>query len=154
MAARKTNPSDTPAEQQQKFDRLAVAPKIKPVRKLSAAEMEIFESIVSSREQETWMPHDVRLATELAKMMHQLSVIMDRMATEDPTLESNRGTPVANPIYSITMQLSSSVQAMSRTLGLSASQRGANGELQKKRNIADTQVKEVIARAKEHEGLI
>lgn len=127
---------------------------LKPTKPLKGEALLAFQGIIASRETASWMPHDLRVATELACLMERLSALNDRMATEEPTLESSRGTPVANPIYSVTMQLSNAVQAVSRALGLTASHAFPDKENQDRRNQADKEARGAIAKAAEAEGLL
>jgi hypothetical protein len=123
----------------------AVLIEIKPTTPLPENAQTIFDGIIASREIDSWMPNDVRLATQLARTIQKLEEIMTRTENEDPVLFSTRGTPVQNPVYSIMMQLSTTVQSLTRTLGLSAGMR----ELSTARSVENREKEAKIRAAQE-----
>lgn len=125
----------------------ALSSALEPTEDLSREERAHFDRIVKSREAGTWQPHDLSIACQLAKSMHRLTRITDRLDNEGETLTNDRGTLVAHPLLSASMTLSGQIQALTRTLGLGASQRALNTGVQRKRNEADAKARKVIERA-------
>lgn len=154
MTTQKRKALSTTSEQVRLF--AGAAKLIKPTKPLKGEALLCFQGIIASRETATWMPHDIRVATELAVMIARLADLTERLADEEPVLESVRGTPVANPIYSVTLQLSNAIQSINRALGLTSTMKvsGAETESAKKRNVADAEARSAIERASEAEGLL
>jgi phage terminase small subunit len=67
------------------------------------------------------------------------------LAAGSYTVETRTGER-ANPLVSAMLSATQSMQALTRTLGLSASQRSLTGGVQKKRNEADARARDVISR--------
>jgi hypothetical protein len=124
--------------------------KIEPTTELLPREAFHFDAIVNSRESASWSDNDRFLATELAKNYRRLEEMGADLDKVGFMMTNERGTKVANPIFSATCQLMSSIQAANRALGLSASQRGLSGSNQAKRNAADASAKETIKRVSEN----
>jgi dihydroxyacid dehydratase/phosphogluconate dehydratase len=64
-------------------------------------------------------------------------------------LVNAKGTQIAHPLLSASMNQANSIQALTRTLGLSASQRGLSGSEQATRNKADKTARDAIKKAQE-----
>jgi phage terminase small subunit len=126
---------------------------LQPTADLTADEMIHFDRVIKSREASTWLPHDLSIATDLAKTMRRFKQLQEQLDAEGLTMVNPRGTLVAHPLLSASMTMSSTIQALSRTLGLSAPQRGLGDPSQAKRNVADIDARKVIERASE-EGLL
>lgn len=127
---------------------------LQPSQVLTSSEAEHFERIVQSREVSTWMPHDLSVATQLAVTMRRFGELQAQLDAEGLTLVNDRGTTVAHPLLSASMTMSNTIQALTRTLGLGASQRGMAGGPQKARNAADKTAREVIDRISNNELLM
>lgn len=131
----------------------AVTTVIEPTLALDALEQEHFDRIMQSRETETWSPHDISIACQLAKTMKRQSEIAEFLDREGLTLDNPRGTRVAHPLLSASMTIASTIQALTRTLGLGASQRGVSGGVQGSRNLAEQQARKVISKASQDDLL-
>lgn len=117
------------------------APELEPTAELTPEATDHFHRIVKSREKDTWQPHDLSLATQLAKSMCRQDEINDTLDRDGLTLENRKGTPVAHPLLSASMTIASTVQALTRSLGLGASQRGLSGETQRSRSASETETR-------------
>jgi hypothetical protein len=122
---------------------------LKPTMPLSEREMFHFDGIVSSREADSWFPHHLTIACLLAKSIARMEKINQQLDIEGEMAESKRGTPVVHPLLNASMSLSNTIQALTRTLGLSASVRGLSDVHQEKRNKADKVAREAIQKAAE-----
>ena len=128
-----------------------ISTKIQPTLSLSELERTHFDRVVISREADTWSPHDVTIACQLAKALNILEQAQEKLAREGLTLENVRGTVIAHPLLAASMTMSSSIQALTRTLGLNAASKGISGPKQASRNQAEQQARQVIAKAAEDE---
>ena len=125
----------------------SVRDRLQPVSALTDVEMTHFDRVVSSREAETWSPHDLSIATQLAKTLRRFEELQTQLDSDGLTLVNERGTTHAHPLLSASMTMSNTIQALSRTLGLSASQRAITGEHQAGRNKAEQAARKVLERA-------
>jgi hypothetical protein len=121
--------------------------KILPPLPLSDQELVFFDWVISSREASTWSPNDLVIVVNLARTFQRLEVLNTALAEEGFTQENNRGTQVANPIFHALTQTQHQVQALSKTLGLSAAQKGLGGDRQSGRNQAEREARAVISKA-------
>jgi phage terminase small subunit len=103
--------------------------------------------VVKSREADTWAPHDVTIACQLAKALATLEKAQAALEADGLMMVNDRGTTHAHPLLSASMTMSSTIQALTRTLGLGASQRGLAGSKQASRNQADQAARKVIEKA-------
>ena len=124
-----------------------ISTKIEPTLILNVQEKTHFDRIAISREVDTWSPHDITIACQLAKALTTLELAQEQLREEGLTLENARGTPVAHPLLNASMAMSNTVQSLTKTLGLSASQRGLSGPLQQSRNLAEQSARKVIGKA-------
>jgi phage terminase small subunit len=131
----------------------SVMSELEPPITLSHDERLHFDRIVTSREVMTWSQHDLSLACQLAKAMARQELLNQELEEDGLTLINERGTRVAHPLLSASMTIASTIQSLTRTLGLSASQRGVAGESQAKRNQAEQVARKVIAKASEDDLL-
>jgi P27 family predicted phage terminase small subunit len=114
---------------------------------LTARELEFFNMVASSRESTTWSKNDLIIASQLAKN-HRRIEDLGRIIDEDGYTQVNeRGTKISHPAFAALTQLQAQVQSATRTLGLSASQRGLADSNQKNRNEADSRAREVLQKA-------
>lgn len=120
---------------------------IEPPIPLDGMALEYFNGIVHAREAQTWGRNDKLIAANLAKTYAAIDELWDNIKTEGYTTLNQRGTPVANPAVSALSQMTSAMQALNRTLGLSASQRGLAGAKQATRNQADSKAREILENA-------
>ena len=126
------------------FAELAI--EVVPTSELNTRELDHFERVVQSRERTTWSRNDAFLATQLAVMYRRLEDLSVELDSTGYTLENNRGTQTTNPLFTAMMQSTQAIQSLTKTLGLSAPQRGLNSREQRNRNSADAQALEVINR--------
>jgi hypothetical protein len=122
---------------------------IQPKLKLNVREMELFGFVTSSRESSSWSDNDLWVASTLAQVMWQLEEVKLDLEAEEVTQRNERGTRIANPLFAVQTQLLSQLQALNKTLGLSASQRGLSGAPQQSRNQADAHARAIINKASE-----
>jgi phage terminase small subunit len=120
---------------------------LRPTHDLTPAEMTHFERVTTSREVSTWMPHDLAIATQLARNLARFDRLQEQLDDDGLMQINERGTKVAHPLLSASMTMASTIQALTRTLGLGASQRGIAGAKQASRNSADQEAREIISRA-------
>lgn len=125
----------------------SISKKLEPKLKLNDREMELFNFVTSSRETASWSDNDLWVASTLAQVMWQLEEVKLDLDAEEVTQRNDRGTRIANPLFAVQTQLLSQLQALNKTLGLSASQRGLSGAPQNARNQADAQAREIINNA-------
>jgi P27 family predicted phage terminase small subunit len=121
---------------------------------LTDLELTHFKRLVNSREVDTWSPHDLSIATQLAKTLRRFENLQEQLDNDGLTLTNERGTVVAHPLLSASMTMSSTIQALSRTLGLSASQRALTGDNQRQRNSAEAEAKKILQRAAKEDDLL
>lgn len=119
------------------------AEEIEPAYALSTREERFFKRIIKSREKSSWTEHDVLIATQLAKMHRQLED-MHKEIGDDYMVMGPRSQMIVNPLLAAANSLSLNIQSATRVLGLSASQRGASGEEQKKRNQAESALRKQV----------
>ena len=113
---------------------------------LAEAESGYFKFIVTAREHETWSDNDLLIAANLSKTYAAIDELWRDINTEGYVVENQRGTPVANPKVSALNSMTSAMQSLNKTLGLSASQRGLSGAKQAVRNTAEQQARKVLAK--------
>jgi P27 family predicted phage terminase small subunit len=116
---------------------------------LSETEANYFKSIVTAREHETWSDNDKLIAANLAKTYSAIDQLWSDIDSEGFVVENQRGTPVANPKVSALNSMTSAMQSLNKTLGLSASQRGLSGAKQGSRNLAEQQARQIIDKVSE-----
>jgi P27 family predicted phage terminase small subunit len=116
---------------------------------LKETEATYFKSIVTAREHETWSDNDRLIAANLAKTYAAIDQLWGDINAEGYVVENQRGTPVANPKVSALNSMTSAMQSLNKTLGLSASQRGLSGAKQATRNSAEQQARKIIELAAE-----
>ena len=148
MAKRERVQSNTIAGQISAFE--AVRHTVAPPIPLSASEMTYFQGIVIDREASSWSPNHLLIACNLAKTYAAIDDLWRDIRDQGYTIVNERGTPVANPSVSALSNMTNAMQALNRTLGLSASQRGLSGEKQAARNRVEKGINERNAEADSH----
>lgn len=128
--------------------------KIESPIKLNEEEQVIFDGIIAGLPQDTWETYRVRLAANLARMTYRAERLMVQLDEEGDVILNARGTPVCNPITSSMQQALTSVQTLTRTLGLSASQRGISEKEVGPARKAEKAAKEAIGKASDSGGLL
>jgi P27 family predicted phage terminase small subunit len=118
---------------------------------LKPNEAEYFKWIVTAREHETWSDNDRLIAANLCKTYAAIDQLWADINVEGYVVENQRGTPVANPKVAALNSMTSAMQSLNKTLGLSASQRGLSGSKQASRNSAEQQARQVIQKVAEDE---
>jgi hypothetical protein len=111
---------------------------------LTITETKYFDAIVRAREASSWDTLHLILAAQLAQSLGQLDLANFDIADRGIMIENARGTPIVNPSVSAKTSLAGSVMQLSRTLGLSASQKGLAGKPQAARNEADREARKLI----------
>ena len=129
---------------QSQIDQFRSASKpIEPVLPLLPQELTYFNQIVTDREAASWSPNHLTIACNLAKTYAAIDVLWDQLRADGFTIRNERGTQIANPALTALNSLTQSMQALNRTLGLSASQRGLAGDKQQQRNKTDRDIHEI-----------
>jgi len=116
---------------------------------LSETETNYFRGIVTAREHETWSDNDRVIGANLAKTYSAIDQLWTDINAEGFVVENQRGTPVANPKVNALNSMTSAMQSLNKTLGLSASQRGLSGAKQGSRNLAEQQARQIIDKVSE-----
>ena len=119
---------------------------LQPKMQLTARELTLFKYIVNARETATWSDNDLFIASTLAKTYRRIEELGEALDRDGFTQVNDKGTQISNPIFAALTQAQAQVQAINRTLGLSASQRALTSSAQKNRNDADSHAREVIER--------
>ena len=114
---------------------------------LNDAQLVIFKAIIQARAATSWSEHDLLLACKLAKMEAHWDMLFDQVTDEGPTQINERGTKTANPVHTAMMQTASTIQSLTRTLGISASQTGKTGQDAKAANEASDKAREALGKA-------
>jgi phage terminase small subunit len=127
---------------------------LSPTDQLSDVELTHFDRIIKSREAESWTPHDLSVATDLAKTMRRFGELQNQLDADGLTSLNQKGTLVAHPLLAASMGMSNTIQALSRTLGLSATQRGLAGAPQAGRNKADADARKLIEKVSAEDSLL
>lgn len=127
----------------------AVVEKIDTPIKLNESELKYFQGIVTAREHDTWSDNDKLIAANLSKTYAAIDLLWSDINVEGYTIVNQRGTPVANPKVSALSSMTSAMQALNKTLGLSASQRGLSGAKQGSRNMAEREARDIIQKVAE-----
>lgn len=107
-----------------------------------------FGQITRSREASIWSELDIVNASLLAVTLAQLQDSNDAIARDGITTKNDRGTPVISPWVSAKSQLASQVLSLQRSLGLSASQRGAASGEQRQRNVREIETRGILEKTK------
>lgn len=149
--ARKSAANSTAGQTKMRKD---LAVKIEPPIKLTEEEARVFETIISALPVDCWEAFRVRIAASLARMTVYQEMLFDDLQREGAVVENKRGTPVTNPKQNAMMQATSSIQSLTRTLGLSASQRGISESTTSAKKIAEKEAKSAIDKAKDSGGLL
>jgi hypothetical protein len=132
--------------------RSSTAP-IEPVIPLEPAELIYFNQVINDRESTSWSTNHLSIACNLARTQVAIDRLWEQLKTEGYTLKNERGTPIANPALNALNTLTNTMQALNRTLGLSASQRGLAGSKQGERNKTDREVREINEATDAHQLL-
>jgi phage terminase small subunit len=103
-----------------------------------------FGQITRSREAATWSELDITNAALLSITLAQLQDSNESIARDGITTKNDRGTPVISPWVSAKSQLAAQVLSLQRSLGLSASQRGAASGEQRQRNSREIETRAVL----------
>jgi len=127
----------------------AAAATVEPPIPLDETEAKYFKAIVTAREHDTWSDNDNLIAANLSKTYAAIDQLWDDIQDEGYVVQNQRGTPVANPKVAALSSMTSAMQSLNKTLGLSASQRGLSGAKQGSRNQAEQQARKVISRVAE-----
>ena len=92
-----------------------------------------FRDIINERANADWGPHDVTMATKLAKNMALENSVLAQLEDEGPTCIGARGGVIANPVANVLKGLQSSVATMRRQLALHSAADGQIKEVSKRR---------------------
>lgn len=126
---------------------------VQPNTKLSPAELIHFRNISQAREASGIRRFDVSLMENLAKLMAQNDIATATLAKEGLTTVNQRGTTVVSALLNATVQLNSSIQSLTRTLGISTTQTQASTIDAKVRNAESNGIRE-LKNNPDDEGLL
>lgn len=126
---------------------------VEPNLPLDEAELVHFRSITQSREYSTWDRFSITIACNLARLLAQNDVAMTALKREGLATTNARGTVVCSAMLQATLSINSSIQALSRTLGLNASNSGFSTVEQKNRNHAQAESRKIVESSDE-DGLL
>lgn len=107
-----------------------------------------YDGIIKARETDTWSDNDRLIAANLSKTYAAIDELWNDIQVEGYVIENQRGTPISNPKLTALNNMTSAMQALNKTLGLSASQRGLSGAKQASRNQADGEARKIVDKAK------
>ena len=103
-----------------------------------------FDRITESRERDSWAPHDLALAAQLAQTQERYQSAMADVAANGTTLTTEKGHQTLNPAVSALSSLGSAIARLTSLLGLGASQRGLSTDGQRGRNKAEKTARDVL----------
>ena len=151
MAARKTKVTSAQGKVQtlQQVDQ-----RIEPPIKLTAGEREIFNGIIEGLPRDTWQTYRIRLAANLARHLNRAETLSFQLEREGEIIINAKGTPITNPLANSMLNAFSQVQTLTRTLGLSASQRGISETSTKAGKAAEAEAKRVKAKTEGKQSLL
>ena len=118
---------------------------LEPIFDLSDEERAAFDGITAELPRDSWGPYRLRLATMLSRLMLYTENLMLELAIEGSIIDNPKGTPIANPKQAALGQNMNTIQSMSRTLGLSASQRGVSETSTKSAKVMERKASATIA---------
>jgi len=98
-----------------------------------------FHEVIAEFAKIDWTEHSIRLAAVLARTLSMLSEAQEELDGGSFTAMSQRGTPVANPLISVTNQLAGQVMSLRRTLALHAMASGGKREQGKRKGYHKAQ---------------
>ena len=127
---------------------------VEPNLPLDEAELVHFRSITQSREYSTWDRFSITIACNLARLLAQNDVAMAALKREGLATTNARGTVVWSAMLQATLSINSSIQALSRTLGLNASNSGFSTVEQKNRNHQQAETRKIVENSSDDEGLL
>lgn len=111
---------------------------------LTDQEQVYFVAVIHARESDTWSDNDKVLAANIARTAAAIDDLWADVRTCGYMVTNGKGEQVPNPALDVIHKMTSTLQMLNRTLGLSASQRGLSGVKQAGRNKADQMAREVI----------
>ena len=149
--ANRRQPANSPTAAIVRFSKQTKLPE--PPVALREDEMPYYYAIVADRELETWTTNHLIMAANLARTLTAMDSLWSDILAEGFTIENFRGTPIANPKCSALTSLTSAMQSLQRTLGLSASQKAVSNAEQGPRNEADRKSREAAERVEQHDLL-
>lgn len=120
---------------------------IEPTQRLTKAERTYFDQIITDREAASWSPNHLTIATHLARTYASIDDLWEIIKREGYTVANERGTVVQHAALTSLNTMTQAMQALNRTLGLSASQRGLAGAKQGERNRTEREVEDLNASA-------
>jgi len=118
----------------------AIQKQVNPVRALSPVEQSYFVRLIQTRESETWAPHDISLATQLATAMAQQDDIDALLAREGFVSADGK----KHPALAAKATVGGLVVNLTRLLGLSASQKGLGTSAQRARNQRELKTRQIF----------
>lgn len=130
---------------QKTIDRLQT--KLSSPIELTPDEQIVFDDVIAGLPNDLWEPYRLRLAANLAKKIIYAERLQAQLEEEGPTHIQPTGNLVNNPIQGAVQQVYGSITSLTRTLGLSASQRGVSETKMAPAKSAEKQAKEIIQKA-------
>jgi phage terminase small subunit len=109
-----------------------------------------YEALVKSREMDTWTDNDLFMACHASRVAVSIDELWEKVREHGYVQTDDRtGRIYSNPELGAIRELSFSLQAYNRMMGLSASQRGIAGSKQKERNDKEKGARGVLDAAAE-----
>lgn len=127
---------------------------VEPNLPLDPEELVHFRSITQSREYSTWDRFSITIACNLARTLVLQDQAMASLKRDGLSTTNSKGTVVCNAMLQATLSISSTVQALSRTLGINASSSGHSTVEQKNRNHAQVESRKIVESSSDEEGLL
>lgn len=87
---------------------------------LSDHELELYNAITRTKANMDWTEFHLTVAVQLARVMANIHEAEQDLKREGSVIFNQRGTPVANPLFSVYDTLTRQQMALMRTLGLTS----------------------------------
>jgi phage terminase small subunit len=116
---------------------------------LNDKELIVFKGITQSREFDTWRRTDLHVASLLSKTLCGIDHLWAQIEREGYQVINARGTPIQNPACAAMLQMTSTMQALMRTLGITAGAQGLANPTAGRRALAEKDVRETLEGAKD-----
>lgn len=96
--------------------------------RLRAGDRPFWDGILRARGRDEWVEYDLVVVAQLARCQADIERESKALDEESSVIENARGTPVANPRFSVLQQLAAREMALMRTLRMSGRDAGLTSE--------------------------
>jgi len=114
---------------------------------LTEDEMLFFKNIINEIAKAFWTPHQIELASALARTMHMLNLNQQQMRIEGSIIKNAKGNPVISPREKLINDCYDRIIAMRRSLSIHARAQGVNKEDMARRNDKAKEIEEMAQHA-------